>query len=289
MIQFTPEMLEDLEEWAKDLDRWVKCVKNIDPLIGLEAEKTVIGLRDALENEKRGESVDKDADRINEMVNRMSDRPSAPKLTPEQLNAIDLLILGKTDREVAEIVGVRRETVTKWHKNPFFIAELNAQREALWTEAKLRLKGLAHEAINTLCNGLHSSDEKIAITSAVHILKVVGLYGDWNQSFGPTTPEEAAWDRYVESRGKIYRGIRPDAATDWSTAQFTEKLAKKDAIEWVECEYEEAVEEQKKELREYRKKAKVQTQLPQVEPVPLTIEEDLSQAQRDIPEVIQPL
>jgi transposase len=42
-----------------------------------------------------------------------------PNLTPEQLNAIDLLILGKTDREVSEIVGVRRETVTKWHKNPF--------------------------------------------------------------------------------------------------------------------------------------------------------------------------
>jgi hypothetical protein len=34
-----------------------------------------------------------------------------------------------------------------------------------------------------------------------------------------------------------------------------------------------------KELREYKKRAKSQTQLLEVEPVPLTIEEDLSQAQ----------
>jgi DNA-binding NarL/FixJ family response regulator len=58
----------------------------------------------------------------------MQERSDAPKLTPEQLNAVDLLILGKTDKEVSETIGVRRETVTRWHKNAFFIAELNARR-----------------------------------------------------------------------------------------------------------------------------------------------------------------
>jgi len=47
----------------------------------------------------------------------------------------------------------------------------------------------------------------------------------------------------------------------------------------IDCEYENAVYGQKRELREYKKKAKAQTQLPQIEPVPLTIEEDLSQDQ----------
>jgi hypothetical protein len=46
-----------------------------------------------------------------------------------------------------------------------------------------------------------------------------------------------------------------------------------------------AVDEQKKELREYKKKTKAQH--PQVEPVPLIIEEDLSQNQNDIPEAIK--
>lgn len=51
----------------------------------------------------------KDVDELNKMVDRLWDRSPAPKLTPEQVNAIDLLILGKTDREVSELVDVRRE------------------------------------------------------------------------------------------------------------------------------------------------------------------------------------
>jgi len=194
-----------------------------------------------------------------------------------------LLILGKTDREVSEIVGVRRETVTKWHKNPFFIAELNIKREELWTDSKLRLKALAHEAVNTLTNGLHSSDEKIAITSAVHILKVTGLYdGEWRGSTGgPKTPEEAVWTQLNETKSKVYRGIRPDAYTDYSTREFTNGLAEDGAIWMIDCVYEEAVEEQKKELREYRKRAKALP--PQVEPVTLTIEEISSEQDKNRP------
>jgi hypothetical protein len=52
-------------------------------------------------------------EQISKTFELMQERSEVPKLTPEQLNAIALLILGKTDREVAEIVGVRRETVTK--------------------------------------------------------------------------------------------------------------------------------------------------------------------------------
>ena len=113
-------------------------------------------------------------EQISKTFKLMQERSEAPKLTPEQLNAIDLLILGKTDREVAEAVGVRRETVTKWHKNPFFSAELSIRREELWSDAKLRLKSLAHEAVNVLTRGLSSQDKKVAITAAVHILKTVG-------------------------------------------------------------------------------------------------------------------
>jgi hypothetical protein len=212
---------------------------------------------------------DKTEKELNAMQNRLWDRSPAPKLTPEQLNAIDLLILGKTDREVSELVGVRRETVTKWHKNPFFTAELNVKREALWTDAKLRLKALVHEAVNTLTSGLHSTDEKIAITAAVHILKVTGLYekGGVGSIDLPKTPEEAVWAQTIEHNANRYSGVRPDAFTDWSTRKWTVETGKSLAIKWVDGEYEKAVDEQKKELREYKKKAKFQTRLLVVEPV----------------------
>ena len=171
---------------------------------------------------------DETEEELGKMQDRLWDRSSAPRLTPEQLNSIDLLILGKTDREVAEIIGVRRETITKWHKNPFFTAELNVKRDELWVDSKLRLRALASEAVNVLTNGLHSSDEKIAITSAVHILKTVGLYDKEgkNSVTLPKTPEEAVWAQVVVDKTNFYKGSRPDALTEWSTRDWTEEAGK---------------------------------------------------------------
>jgi hypothetical protein len=239
--------------------------------------------------------MDKDVDELNKMADRLWDRSPAPRLTPEQLNAIDLLILGKTDKEVAETIGVGRNTISKWYKNAFFIAELNVKREELWVDSKLRLRALASEAVNVLTNGLHSSDEKVAITAAVHILKTVGLYDKEgkNSVALPKTPEEAVWAQMVKEKTKLYRGVRPDSFTDWSTRQWTEQVGKDLTIKRISIDYEQAVNEQKKELREYKKKEKAQEeqiQLPQIEPVPLTIEEieeDLPQGQVDRPEAIK--
>jgi len=226
-------------------------------------------------------------EQIDKTYELMLERSEAPKLTPEQLNAIDLLILGKTDREVAEEVGVRRETVTKWHKNPFFSAELSVRREELWVDAKLRLKALAHEAVNVLNRGLSSADEKVAITAAVHILKTVGLYGEAKQDFGPDTPEEAVWKQTVEWKIQNYMALRPDAFSDWPERNHMSDLAKENTAGMMRHWYERAVDDQKAEIRRYKKRMK--TQHPPVEPVPLTIEGDRSQGQGDEPEPVEAL
>jgi hypothetical protein len=277
MSEFSSKDIRDLEKWANGLSKF----NFLDPLLVEEAQRIVRSLKEDL----KGDLMSKEDDELNKMQNRLWDRSPAPKLTPEQLNAIDLLILGKTDREVSEIVGVRRETVTKWHKSPFFTAELNVKREALWTDAKLRLKALVYEAVTTLTSGLHSTDEKIAVTAAVHILKTVGLYdGEWKSDLNlPKTPEEAAFAQLVEDKTNYYKGSRPDSIIDWTTKHWTEDVGKELAAKLIDCEYENAVCEQKKELREYKKKTKAQ--LPQVEPVPLTIEEDLPRS--DSPESIK--
>ena len=197
-------------------------------------------------------------EQISKTFESMQDRSEAPKLTPEQLNAIDLLILGKTDREVAEAVGVRRETVTKWHKNPFFSAELSIRREELWVDAKLRLKSLAHEAVSVLTRGLSSTDEKVAITAAVHVLKTVGLYGEVKQDFGPDTPEETVWRQAVERKQHIYLALRPDAFSDWSERNHMSDLAKEDVAGMMKYWYERSVDEQKAEIRLYKRKLKAQ-------------------------------
>lgn len=230
---------------------------------------------------------------ISKTFELMQERSPAPKLTPEQLNAIDLLILGKTDREVSEHVGVRRETVTKWHKNPFFSAELSIRREELWVDAKLRLKALVHEAVNVLTNGLSSKDEKVAITAAVHVLKTVGLYGELNQGFGPDTPERAVWEKRAEKELQIYMALRPDSFCDWSVKNRMEELSQEDTHKSLRFWYDRAVDEQRAELRQYKRKLKAQeaqTQITQLEAVPLTVEaigEGLSQSRSDKSEPIE--
>jgi hypothetical protein len=167
---------------------------------------------------------------------------------------------------------------------------LNARREELWVESKLRLKAVVHEAVNVLTDGLRSSDQKIAITAAVHILKTVGIYGDLNQAFGPDTPEGAVWEQTKKKKHEVYAALRPDSFSDWSVNNRMEELAREDTHEMMRYWYELAVDEQKKELREYKRKMRSQTQLPQIEPVPLTIEavkEDISKEQGDSPEPIE--
>jgi len=74
-------------------------------------------------------------------------------------------------------------------------------------------------------------------------------------------------------RTQNYTALRPDSFCEWSVKNQMAKLAQEDAAEMMRFWYERAVDEQKKELREFNKKAKAQdAQLTQIEPVPLTVE-----------------
>jgi len=164
----------------------------------------------------------------------------------------------------------------------------NAIREELWRESKNRLKALVHEAVNVLSTGLYSSDPKIAITSAVHILKTVGLYGEVKDGFGPTTPERAVWDRRAEKELQIYMALRPDSFCGWSVKNSMKNLAHEDVHKHMKLWYEMAVDEQERELREFKKRQKAQKV--KVELVPLKVEpaeEALSQGQGNGPEPIK--
>jgi len=93
-------------------------------------------------------------------------------LSIEQLNAIDLLVLGKTDRDVAEAVGVHRCTVTSWRLDNFhFQAELNRRRKEVWGAAVDRFRSLLLKALDIVEQALEQGDAK----AALEILKMAGL------------------------------------------------------------------------------------------------------------------
>ena len=59
-------------------------------------------------------------------------------LTMPQLNAIDLLAAGKTDKETAELLNLSRTCITKWRLyDPVFQAALNLRRAEIWARGRI--------------------------------------------------------------------------------------------------------------------------------------------------------
>src|SRR5438067_5299377 len=113
-------------------------------------------------------------------------------LSVEQQNAIDLLITGQSDTEVATVVGVTRQTICVWRNHhPGFQATLHARRQAVWGAAVDRLRELLPRAGERLEAELDGPDGwKIALRliEATGLVRPQGTYlGAYG--VGPTEPE----------------------------------------------------------------------------------------------------
>jgi hypothetical protein len=113
-----------------------------------------------------------------------ADKNGRAELSIEQANAIDLLVVGKTDQEVATAVGVSRQTVCGWRLyHPDFQAELNKRRREVWGAAADKLRSLLPKALEVLERELEEGDVKVA-------LDIVKLAGVQISNIGPHDPEE---------------------------------------------------------------------------------------------------
>jgi hypothetical protein len=102
-------------------------------------------------------------------------------LTIEQENAIDLLLTGQSDREVAEAVGVTRWAVQGWRtSHPLFMATLAQRREDIFGAAVNRLRTLLSKALDNIAGAIAEGDVK----SSFELVKATGLHG-----FAPPTGE----------------------------------------------------------------------------------------------------
>jgi leucyl aminopeptidase len=98
------------------------------------------------------------------------------KLSPSQELAIDAILSGKRDRQVAEIVGVTRQTVNEWrNKNLLFAEELARRRQEIFAETHKRLQILSEKAIDVLEANLECDNPKVAVQAAQLILKFAAV------------------------------------------------------------------------------------------------------------------
>jgi len=96
------------------------------------------------------------------------------KLSLKQRNAVDLLVQGRTDQEVANLLQIRRETVNRWKNScPFFRSALNKKRKEVWENAHMRLRSLITNATDSLEQKIDQGSWR----AAVELLKILGLKG----------------------------------------------------------------------------------------------------------------
>lgn len=107
-------------------------------------------------------------------IHEISQNSLNHKLSINQLKAIGLLITGRTCTRVAVDLGVSRETVSRWKKNPHFIAEMNREQGEMLLAARNRLQQMLTKAIDVIENNLDNGNLK----AATEVLKIVNVYAE---------------------------------------------------------------------------------------------------------------
>jgi len=103
-----------------------------------------------------------------------ADKTGHTELTVEQQNAIDLLVVGKTDLAVAEAVGKTRQTIGAWRLyHPDFQAALNKRRHEVWSVSADKLRSLLPQALEVIEQELEGGENRVKI--ALEIVKLAGI------------------------------------------------------------------------------------------------------------------
>ena len=83
-------------------------------------------------------------------------------LTAAQEQAVFLIISGLNDQEVADKIGLTRQTINSWkNQDSTFIARLNLEREVTWSAHREKIRSIITKAVDVLASGLDSQNERI--------------------------------------------------------------------------------------------------------------------------------
>ena len=102
-----------------------------------------------------------------------SGRASIPELEPQQLEAVGLLLSGRTITETAAALGVARETVSRWrHTDAAFEALYNEGLRSTWEAGRVRLEEARGKAIARLVELVDSEEPAVALKAAMALVRI---------------------------------------------------------------------------------------------------------------------
>lgn len=92
--------------------------------------------------------------------------------------AISLMLTGKSDTEVAEAIGVSRQTIWKWKRNEDFNHDIVEAGELILAEHTSAVAKLVDEAVVTMSELLKSDDESMKFRVAMTVLNSAKNWGE---------------------------------------------------------------------------------------------------------------
>jgi predicted transcriptional regulator len=105
----------------------------------------------------------------------------------KQEKALELVLRGLNDVEVAKKIGVTRQTVSNWrHYNTVFIETLSDERKLLREKHQDRINGLVEKAIDVMTNALDDEDPKIRLQAVKLVLSTAALKDSMKEKNEPS-------------------------------------------------------------------------------------------------------
>ena len=97
-------------------------------------------------------------------------------LSGKQKMAIELVVCGMSDREIAERTGKSRQTIHRWRNHDLdFRAVLAERRKATREQHQDELNGLVSEAIGVMREAMREGEMTTRLRSAQAVLRMTGL------------------------------------------------------------------------------------------------------------------
>ena len=96
----------------------------------------------------------------------------------KQEKALELMLRGVKDVEVAKTIGVTRQTISNWrHYDSVFIDTLAEARRELREKHRDSINGLVDKALEVVRNAMDDEDTKTRLQAAKLVLSMAGLNG----------------------------------------------------------------------------------------------------------------
>ena len=146
----------------------------------------------------------------------------------KQRQAIPLFLLGKTDTEVAEEIGVSRQTIWKWRREEDFDRDIVEAGEELLAQHTVAISELVKKSISSMSELLESSDNNLKLKVASTVLNAAK---EWQRPEAPghaaarsrLSEEQLEADLQISNWEKQFtaQGGKPE---DFFAAMFTGKF-----------------------------------------------------------------